>query len=333
MSKKKWAMIMTVCIMATIAVTATAIPATYTLGVGISLPKASSVSPCVRIIATDKHGASVTGPLWDFGDGQTKAIMGTHDQVMATVTQKYTAKGMYFVAPTMTDGAPMTRDETRENPLTVAADLTKIQWTYAATEAEASAISPWEARGRPELLVEASTAAIAVDPVTEELWGVYYRDFGTGDWLFYIPGFASSTLTELLPGDLYLVVVSGACTLTIPQEPTPADGIMIEALLVTADHCYLKTYSWGYKVGKGQEYHIECVVADTSGGPSYEWSCTDGQIPEISQDGSIITWIAPDTSADVTVTVIVSDIVGNMVSESVLLEVVACSPCTFGCYE
>jgi len=108
------------------------------------------------------------------------------------------------------------------------------------------------------------------------------------------------------------------------QPPT------IEALLVTAEHCYLKTYSWGYKVGKEQEYHIECIVSDNSSVVSYNWSCDDG---EISGDGSMITWTAPNPSAstDVTVTAIVSNIDGNVAVKDVILNVVNCSPCTFGC--
>jgi hypothetical protein len=108
------------------------------------------------------------------------------------------------------------------------------------------------------------------------------------------------------------------------QPPT------IEALLVTAEHCYLKPYSWGYKVGKQQEYHIECIVSDNSSVMSYNWSCADG---EISGEGSTITWTAPNPpgSSDVTVTVIVSNIDGNVAVKDVLLNVVNCSPCTFGC--
>jgi hypothetical protein len=108
------------------------------------------------------------------------------------------------------------------------------------------------------------------------------------------------------------------------QPPT------IEALLVTAEHCYLKTYSWGYKVGKEQEYHIECIVSDNSSVVSYNWSCDDG---EISGEGSIITWTAPNPpgSTDVTVTTIVSNIDGNVAVKDVILNVVNCSPCTFGC--
>ena len=106
---------------------------------------------------------------------------------------------------------------------------------------------------------------------------------------------------------------------------------IIEALRVTKDrygHCYLLTYSWGYKVGQGQKYDIECIVADTSGELSYKWSCEDGTI---SGEGSMITWTAPNRYVEITtVTVIVSDIAGNMISKNISLNVVACSACTFG---
>jgi len=106
---------------------------------------------------------------------------------------------------------------------------------------------------------------------------------------------------------------------------------IIEALLVTKDrygHCYLLSYSWGYKVGKGQKYDIECIVSDTSSEVSYNWSCDGG---EISEDGSLITWTAPNTSGYVTITVIVSDVADNMSSKNISLNVVTCSSCTFGC--
>jgi hypothetical protein len=106
------------------------------------------------------------------------------------------------------------------------------------------------------------------------------------------------------------------------QPPT------IEALLITADHCYLKAYSGGYYVGKEQVYHIECSVADTNIELFYEWSCTGG---EPSGDGSFITWTAPNTSDYVTVAVTVSDIGGHAATKDLILRVVDCSPCTFGC--
>jgi len=115
-------------------------------------------------------------------------------------------------------------------------------------------------------------------------------------------------------------------SITVAEEEPPA----IEELIVTAEHCYLKTTSTGYKVGKEQEYHIECIVSDSDGVVSYNWSCDDG---EISGEGSTITWTAPNPagSSDVTVTVVVSDITGNMATKDLILNVVSCSPCTFGC--
>jgi hypothetical protein len=104
---------------------------------------------------------------------------------------------------------------------------------------------------------------------------------------------------------------------------------IIEDLLITKDrygHCYLLAYSGGYKVGQGQKYDIECIVSDTSE-LVYQWSCDGG---ELSGEGSMITWTAPNMSCYVTVTAIVSDITGNMASKDMILYVVPCSTCTFG---
>jgi hypothetical protein len=103
---------------------------------------------------------------------------------------------------------------------------------------------------------------------------------------------------------------------------------LIEALSVTAEHCYLKPIPSGYYVGKEQKYEIECIVSNTSMELSYEWSCTGG---ELSGEGSLITWTAPNTVVEVTVTVVVSDIAGNSFSKNIILSVVSCSHCTFGC--
>ena len=106
---------------------------------------------------------------------------------------------------------------------------------------------------------------------------------------------------------------------------------IIEDLIVTAkEPKYLKQTTTGYKVGKTKEYYIECIASDTDGELSelvYEWSCDGG---EISGEGSIITWTAPNTACDLTVTVIVFDVAGNWVKKSIVFEVVSCSPCEFG---
>lgn len=98
----------------------------------------------------------------------------------------------------------------------------------------------------------------------------------------------------------------------------------IEDLTVTAkEPKYLKTTTTGYTVWKAKEYDIECVVSNTGGGVFYEWSCTGGNI---SGEGSMITWTAPNQSSiDATVTVIVSDVTGNKVAKSVDFHVPSCA--------
>jgi hypothetical protein len=115
---------------------------------------------------------------------------------------------------------------------------------------------------------------------------------------------------------------TGSIELIASNGPPP----IIEDLIVTAEHKYLKEAPIGYKVAKTYPYSINCTA---SGTPElvYEWSCTGG---EISGEGSLITWTAPDTSGDVTVTVKVFDSLGNWVRKSVFFEVVTCSPCIFG---
>lgn len=106
---------------------------------------------------------------------------------------------------------------------------------------------------------------------------------------------------------------------------------IIAALLITKDrygHCYLKKSGDKYLVGREQKYDIECIVSNTSMELSHEWSCTGGNI---SGEGPMITWTAPNSSVEVTVTATVSDLAGNMFSTSMILSVVSCSRCTFGC--
>ncbi len=102
---------------------------------------------------------------------------------------------------------------------------------------------------------------------------------------------------------------------------------VIEDLIVTADHKYLKVTATGYKVAKTYNYSIECVASSNAGGNlTYEWSCTGGQI---AGNGSTINWTAPNAVCTVAVAAKVFDVLGNWVRRSVLLEVVPCSECTF----
>jgi len=100
--------------------------------------------------------------------------------------------------------------------------------------------------------------------------------------------------------------------------------LIIEDLIVTAEHKYLKEITTGYKVLKTMEYYIECIASNMNGELVYEWSCDGG---EISGEGSVIIWTAPDTEGDVTVTVKMFDGIGNWVRKSVAFEVVFCESC------
>ncbi|MHC1578730.1 MAG: hypothetical protein ACXQTH_03245 [Dehalococcoidia bacterium] len=128
--------------------------------------------------------------------------------------------------------------------------------------------------------------------------------------------------------DIAVVVTDGhggrdaeSITLIASNGPPPK----IEDLVITAvGHKYLKETTTGYKVAKTYDYHIECIASSTTGDPVYEWSCTGG---EISEEGSLVTWTAPNTEGDVTVTVKVFDALANWVSESMVLDVVHCVGC------
>ncbi len=112
---------------------------------------------------------------------------------------------------------------------------------------------------------------------------------------------------------LHISVVSG-------QPPT------IESLIVEADHKYLKQTASGYMVGEGESFRIECNASHSDDLElSYEWEYEGGEVSEMSEDGSSITWTAPFTRVKLMVTVTVSDIYDNKISQSVELEVVSCS--------
>lgn len=175
-------------------------------------------------------------------------------------------------------------------------------------------------------------ACTASDPDSDELSYEWTATGGT------IPG-TSAAVNWTAPQEvgIYNVTVvvkdghGSSATKTTPISVATEQPPIIEQLLITKDrygHCYLKQSGEGYLVGKEQMYDIECKVADTSSGVSYSWSCSGG---EISGEGSLITWTAPDASTAITVTVTVSDMAGNMAIKDVALNVVHCSPCTFGC--
>ena len=113
---------------------------------------------------------------------------------------------------------------------------------------------------------------------------------------------------------------TGLIVLIASNGPPP----IIEDLIVTAAHQYLKETTTGYRVAKTYDYDIECIASNTSDELVYEWSCDGG---EIAGEGSMITWTAPNMDGDITVTVKVFDDLGNWVRKSIAFEVVSCDSC------
>ena len=171
----------------------------------------------------------------------------------------------------------------------------------------------------------------AFDPDDDELsyeWTTNGGDItGTGYGVLW------TAPQEIGSYNITVVVKDGhgsSATRTLSVSVALEQQSIIEDLVVTAEHCYLKEYSWGYKVGKEQEYHIECIPSDNSTDVSYQWACEDGTI---SGEGPMINWTAPDEYIEATtVTVTVSDFDSAIMdTEKVVLEVVSCSGCTFRC--
>ena len=141
-------------------------------------------------------------------------------------------------------------------------------------------------------------------------------------------------------GIYYITVVvrdghGSSATDSVPISAVTGQPPVLEELVITKDrygHCYLKKSGEKYLVGQGQKYDIKCTVSNASGEVSYNWSCDDGEIIEISEEGSMITWTAPNNYVETSrITVIVSDIAHSMATKNIILNVVRCSPCTFGC--
>jgi hypothetical protein len=299
---------------------------TTVLLLNLSCTTSNNNQPIITSLEPDAEGVVPLGnlqvvctasdPDGDELSYEWSASAGEIDGAGDTVTWVAPAsEGSYSVAVEVTDGRGgevmdyVTIAVRANNPPTVASLTANADWTTpsGSVQVTCSASDP----DGDELSYEWSASGGDISGTGAVVSWTAPQEIGTYSIIVVVTDGYGSSATHSLP----VSVMTG-------QPPN------IEALLVTAEHCYLKTDSWGYLVGKGQEYDVECIVSNPSGGVSYEWSCTGG---EISQDGSIVTWIAPDASTWVTVTVIVSDIIGNTVSDSVLLEVVTCSPCTFGC--
>ena len=111
-------------------------------------------------------------------------------------------------------------------------------------------------------------------------------------------------------------------SISVVSNPPP----VIERLTVTPEEPkYVKEYEGGYRILRNQSCIIECVVKDASDDLVYEWSADEG---DISGEGSMIIWTAPDERGEVTVTAIVSDSNGSVTTKSIVFKVETCG-CAF----
>jgi hypothetical protein len=228
------------------------------------------------------------------------------------------SEGSYNVTVTVTDGRggevmeQVTIQVRANEPPTITSLVADADWTLPSASIQVT--------------------CTASDPDGDEL---SYEWTATGGDISGTGAVVNWTASEEV-GIYYVTVVvkdghGSAATDSVPISVATGQPPNIEGLEITKDrygHCYLKKSGEQYLVGKGKKYDIECIVSDTSGELSYNWSCDGG---ELSGEGSLITWTAPNMSTYVTVTVIVSDRAGNMLTKNIVLRVVACSSCTFGC--
>jgi hypothetical protein len=107
---------------------------------------------------------------------------------------------------------------------------------------------------------------------------------------------------------------------------------VIESFIVTAEHRYLEEITigftnleTGYKTLGGKDYQIECLASDPDDDKLlFEWSADGGTI---SGEGAGITWTAPSYRGEVTITITVSDGMGNVATESKVFVVTLCESC------
>jgi len=157
---------------------------------------------------------------WDFdADGIPEIIIRNltgditgEGMVMSDIYYTYSTPGVYTARLTMSDSTPVTGFEDRIDYITV---IERVIWNCPI--GGVALIAPNPMAGRPFLTVAVDPAEITVS-AGAELWIILYLDETTGEWLYYIPGFVDNTLTLLEPDQYYYVVVSDACTLTIPQR-------------------------------------------------------------------------------------------------------------------
>jgi predicted secreted protein len=302
---------------------------TTVLLLNLSCTTSNNNQPIITSLEPDAEGVVPLGnlqvvctasdPDGDELSYEWSASAGEIDGAGDTVTWVAPAsEGSYSVAVEVTDGRGgevmdyVTIAVRANNPPTVAsltanADWTtpsgSVQVTCSASDPDEDALSyEWSASGGDISGTDAAVSWTAPQEV-----GTYS---------------ITVTVTDGYGGEATRSVSLGVTIGTLPT---------IEQLCVTPKgQIYLRESTAGcdYDVWKGKEYDIECIVSDTNGVVSYEWSCTGGSI---SGEGSLITWTAPNQlSVAVTVTVTVRNVLDDEVTESIDLCVPSCTCGSWG---
>jgi len=244
---------------------------------------------------------------WSCDDGE---IEGTGATVTWTAPD---SEGVYRITVTVTAGSG--GQDTRDVTISVWANRPPIITSLAS---DAAWTTP---AGILQITCEAE------DPDGDELSYLWTATDGS------ISG-TGATMTWTAPEDVgkydITVVVSddhgGSATRTLRVSVLTGQPPVIESLIVEADHKYMRKTPSGYDVGEGKDFRIRCTASHPDDLDFYyEWECERGEIVDRSEDGSTITWTAPFTRGELMITVTVTDIHGNAVSESIELKVVSCS--------
>jgi len=272
-------------------------------------PKAIRASESCQIecIASDEDGDELSYE-WSASRGD---INGHGASVIWTAPD---SEGIYNVAVKVTDG----RGGEASDSITIPVRVNHPP-TITGLIADADWVSPSSSR---------QVKCDAEDPDGDEIsyeWTASGGELsGSGALVNWTaPGAVGLYDIQVVVTDVYGAEDTRSLTVSVAPYSPP----IIEDLIVTAEHKYLKKSYSAYKIGKAKNCQIECLASAPMGGElSYLWSATGG---EISGEGSVGTWTAPDTSGDVTVTVTVSNAAGDIVGRSIVFQVVRCSTCTF----
>ncbi|MFO7712206.1 MAG: PKD domain-containing protein [Dehalococcoidia bacterium] len=267
------------------------------------LPSGSTEIVC---IASSPDGEELLYE-WSCDDGE---IEGTGATVTWTAPD---SEGVYTITVTVTSGSG--GQDMRDTTIQVQANRPPIITGLSADEA-------WTTPAG-----DLQIACEAEDPDGDELSYVWTATDGS------ISG-TGATVTWTAPEDVgehdITVVVSddhgGSDTRSLRVSVLTGQPPVVESLIVEADHKYLRKTASGYDVGEGKDFRILCTASHPDDLElTYEWEWDGGEVSEISDDRTMMTWTAPDTREELTITVTVTDTHGDAVSRSIELKVVSCS--------